>query len=893
MSARQKKGIPNAAAIDKTPSVGETTLSPRIVLGVVAAVVAAWLAAGSLGLMAHPLRHALTWAALITVLLTVWPLQTRGWKSSGLLVAGLVVAVGMTIPSLAVYNVLAVALGLALVATMRAGLERRVFLIVALSAGLLGLYRLALTTIPAAWLIADALGSALGSMACSMTGQPLWVGATFGGLDFLVLRGAIYAGWLVATPPPRLSRALWALAAILVGQMFYLMLLGYAAELQAALPPPPPPPESAQYIPPDWSWSTALGSLLPWNVPLVGALVQGLLVVAMFRWVSWLPVSQTAEKPIPPSPPPVTAFAPWVLAALIPLVTVVSLGRSDLTGKKILVYNQGYLNWNKPVFDQYGQHSAGAYGMLPGFIESLGGQLIRSDELTDAELAKADVLLLIHPLTPWPEALQKRVWDYVRRGGSLLVLAEPRVLDDGQTSAFDELLAPTAIRVRFDTAMATNYKWEQSCTALAHPATTGVGGEPNRFGLVRGSSRRVSWPARPMLIGQWGWSDPGSDAIMTLAARYETGERLGDLVLAAEQRMGQGTVVVLADSYGWKNEGLSGAYPFTARLLGYLAWRPGSPQALWRQVLGLCACLLLVGLVIRRPQPTELALLVILLGGSLALATQISSSQSRVLPDGMRSKPYNNLAYIDASHVEAYSSIDWTADDIVGLRLTLMRGGYVPLLLSEFRAEALDRAGLLISIAPARAYSPTERQVVKHFVEAGGTFICMVGAEHAGPVQPLLNDFGFHVPLCPRPVGDLSEAKPMGHFRGMYLTGKDYHADVLFHAGWPIQFPPQTTKLLVQGMEGAPVMACAQVGRGKVLVIGDTGFAMNKNLEYVTGDPFEGRYDNAQFWRWLITYINDQPQWRPPSVPGEMPVNGEKKFEDAKAAAGRLEGLKE
>jgi hypothetical protein len=877
MSARQKKGLSSGSAALKAPQDVETTPSLRAVTGAVAGLAATWSAAGSLGLMAHPLRHALTWVALAVVVLMAWPLKTHGAKSWLLLAAGAIAAAMMTMSSLVVYNVLAVALVLALVASMQTGLDRRIFLIVALSAGCLGLYRFAASTIPTVWLIADRLGSALGYVAGSIVGQPLQVGASFGGLDWLVAMSVVYVGWLMATASPRGSRALAGLAAILVGQMLYLTLLSYAAELRAALPPPPPPPESDLYIPPGWSWSRAVASLLPWNLPIVGAVIQGAIAALMLRWAPWLPIGTTTEEPVGPAPkrPPVVQWAPWVLAAVIPLVTVASMGRGDLAGKNVLVYNKGNLNWVKPVFDQYGQHSAGAYGMLPTFVESLGGRLVRSDELTDAELAKADVLLLIHPMTPWPEALQKRVWDYVRRGGSLLVIAEPRVVDAGQTSAFDDLLAPTSLRVRFDTAMAINYKWEHSCAALAHPATTGARGEPNRYGLLRGPSLDVAWPARPMLIGQWGWSDPGSDAVMTIGASYETGERLGDLVLAAEQPLGRGRVVVLADSYGLKNEGFSTAYEFTARLLGYLAWRSGSPQALWRQALGLTACLLLIVLVARRPQPMQLALVVVLLGFSLTVATKISSSASRVLPNGANGKGPNHLAYIDASHVEAYNRIDWLPDDIMGLKLTLMRNGYLPLLLSDFSAEALDRAGVLIAIAPARAYSAAERQVVKDFVHRGGLFLCMAGAEHAGPIQPLLNEFGFHVPLCPRPVGDRSEAKPMGRFRGMYLTGQndqDYHAELLVYTGWPIQFPRETTSLLVKGVDGVPVMACARFGKGKVLVIGDTCFAMNKNLEYVTGDPFEGRYDNAHFWRWLFTYLNDQPQWVPPSVPGEKPA---------------------
>lgn len=893
MGARQKKGLAIAPALLKEPQAVETTPSLRAVVGAVAGLAAAWLAAGSLGIMAPPLRHALTWLALITVVLSDGPPRGRSWKSWLVLALGTGVAAVMTMSTLVVYNVLAVALVLALVAEMRTGLDRRAFLIVATAAGLLGIYRLAVTSIPAAWSLADALGYGLGRLVGALSGQSLSVGATFGGLDFLIVMGVLYAGWLLATPRPWLTRALCGLAAIVVGQMLYLTFLAYAAELRAALPPPPPPPESDLYIPAPWSWSLAVASLLPWNLPLVGAAIHLIVAAMLLRWASWLPVSPAEERPFAwrwrRKKPSALAAAPWILAVLVPLIAVLSFGRSDLTGKRVVVYNKGYLNWVKPEFNQYGQPSAGAYGMLPSLIESLGGQLIRSEELTEAELSKADVLLLIHPMTPWPEAIQKRVWEYVRRGGSLLVAAEPRVLDEGKTSAFDELLEPTAMRVRFDTAIAANYKWEHSCAALAHPATTGATGEPNRFGVIRGASLDISWPARPMLLGTWAWSDPGSDAVLTQSFRYETGEKLGDLVLAAEQPIGQGTVAVLTDAYGLKNEGLSRAYEFTGRLLGYLAWRPGNPQATWRQLLGLAACLILVGLVVRRPQPTPLALLVVVLGVTLAMVTEISGSQSRVLPDGTKGTPYNTLAYIDASHLNAFSNVDWTLDDTVGLKLTLMRNGYLPLMLSEFSPEALDRAGLLISIAPGRTYSPAERQIVRQFVERGGTFICTVGAEQAGPVQPLLNDFGFSVPLSPLPPGDPSEPTPMGCIRGAYVTAaNDARADVLLYAGWPIVYPPQNITLLVHGVEKKPVMACARVGQGRVLVVGDSGFALNKNLEDFAGNPLEGGYDNADFWRWLITHVNNQPQWTPPTVQRMKPAT----LDNAKSAAGGLEPLR-
>jgi hypothetical protein len=896
MGVRQKKLVESVAAVPKEQEPVATAPSVSIVIGATAGIAAAWFAAGDIGMVAHPLRHALTWAALLVAVVTVWLPRRRTGRQWLILMGGVVAGAVLTMSPLAVYNIFAVVVVLALLAWDRSGLSQRVLLITALATSVLGIYRITLISIPTVWTLADGLGTGLGNLAGAFIRRPLWIGATFGGVDLLVLMVALYVGWLVATPGPRWIRGLSAGWAILVGHLAYLMLLGIAPELRAWLPVVPPPPEVDQYVPPAWHWSTAVSGLIPWGLPLVGVVVQLSIAAMMFRWATWSVVGEAPEKPAnsaiaAPRERLLLQWAPWLLAVLVPLVASLSLGQSELTGKKIVAYNEGYLNWNKPEFDRYGRGSAGAYGMLPTLIESLGGQLVRSDKLSEADLSQADVLLLIHPMQPWPKELQDRVWNYVRGGGSLLLVAEPQLLEDGAASVFNEVLKPTSMRVRFDTAIAGAYKWEQLVEALSHPATPGLAGNRNWFGLIRGSSIALSWPARPILIGLWGWSDPGSDASMTEMFRYEAGERLGDLVMAAEQSVGEGRVVVLADPYGLTNEGISEAYPFTGRLFGYLAWRPSNPQNAWRQLLGLAGCVALAILLVWRPAPLRLAAAAVVLTGAMAAATGISGYQSRVLPDGSKGRPFKNVAYIDASHQEAYSNVDWSVDNIMGLRLTLMRSGYLPLLLPEISAEALERAGMLISIAPAKPYSEGEREIIRNYVENGGAFVCTVGAEHAAPVLPLLNDFSFNVPLCPRPVGDESEAKPMGNIRGSYLTGESYRADVRLYAAWPIEYPRQGTDWIVAGREGKPAMAGARVGHGRVVVIGDTEFAFNKNLEYIGGESFDGRYDNAQFWRWLINQVNDLPPWTPPN--GFEEDASTEKSDDAKdnAAKAAVQGI--
>jgi hypothetical protein len=49
-----------------------------------------------------------------------------------------------------------------------------------------------------------------------------------------------------------------------------------------------------------------------------------------------------------------------------------------------------------------------------------------------------------------------------------------------------------------------------------------------------------------------------------------------------------------------------------------------------------------------------------------------------------------------------------------------------------------------------------------------------------------------------------------------------------------------------------------------VVVIGDTSFAMNKNLEFIGGQPLDGGHENAHFWRWLISRMLGEEAWIPP-----------------------------
>ena len=101
----------------------------------------------------------------------------------------------MTASALAVVDIMAVAVLLATVAFVRPGMIARVAGPTALAAATLAVSRLVIEGTASGWALADAFGRTEGHLAAMLTGRPLLIGASFGGIDFLVVTAALAVAW--------------------------------------------------------------------------------------------------------------------------------------------------------------------------------------------------------------------------------------------------------------------------------------------------------------------------------------------------------------------------------------------------------------------------------------------------------------------------------------------------------------------------------------------------------------------------------------------------------------------------------------------------------------------------------------------------------------------------
>ncbi len=174
----------------------------------------------------------------------------------------------------------------------------------------------------------------------------------------------------------------------------------------------------------------------------------------------------------------------------------------------------------------------------------------------------------------------------------------------------NDVLAPTVMRVAFDSAEFAIGGWLQSYEAMSHPTSAGIDDQQNQFGVVIGASVEARWPARPLLVGRFGWADCGDARNVGEALlgnrRYDPGEKLGDVVLAAEQPLGAGKVICFGDTSMFTNGLTVGCHEYTSRLFAYLAAGGETPQATWRQLVGLDVAVLLRVVLIWQPLPWRL-----------------------------------------------------------------------------------------------------------------------------------------------------------------------------------------------------------------------------------------------------------------------------------------------
>ena len=530
------------------------------------------------------------------------------------------------------------------------------------------------------------------------------------------------------------------------------------------------------------------------------------------------------------------------------IVSLYPYSHVDVSEKKIMFYTINMLGtWDKPVYGKYGKDASGMFGMLPEYLNESGYSVsLYNGTVTSDVLSDVDVFVVINLNKSFSEDEHRAIWGFVERGGSLLVLGDHTDIA-GIMHPLNDLLSPVGIRFRFDSGLPVGERWADCIEILNHPLGDGIENE-YQIEISVGATLNVSGDAFPIIVGRYGFSDHGSylNSEMANLGDYvnNPGEQLGDVVLAAGAFYGKGKVLVFGDTSSFQNLAIPYSYKLVHNVFTWLCSGDGKIVKYSKNVfsiLALIVCLAVFLIYLKKEK--KVAYL-------LTLALVLSVLTSAVVNPFLIDREHiggEDVVYIDMSHLERISIESYTSDATTGLMINLARNGYLPLMLNKFDREKISKSKILVLIAPTIPISRDEVYFLKNYMSNGGLIILSAGYQDKTPVSLLLNEFCFNIENIPLGPVPYVEENPEGH-----------QNEPRFVDSWPITIENATIADSFYNIEieneSYNLIMFTKYGLGGLIVIGDSQFLLDKNIESLY-DYWPG---NILFLKNIIDELKDR-----------------------------------
>ena len=164
-------------------------------------------------------------------------------------------------------------------------------------------------------------------------------------------------------------------------------------------------------------------------------------------------------------------FAGLVLLFIsIILLTFYEIHQKIKSTKTVYLYSKGIVNWNKPEFGRYGLRSSGMFGMLPEYLNSFSYKVVVDSVFDQEALKDVNTFVAININKNFSEREKNDIINFVKNGGSLLVLGDHTGLG-GMLEPLNDLVKFAGIEYNFDSAHYLKMDWGHSLEFLPHPIT--------------------------------------------------------------------------------------------------------------------------------------------------------------------------------------------------------------------------------------------------------------------------------------------------------------------------------------------------------------------------------------------------------------------------------------
>ncbi|UCD12921.1 MAG: hypothetical protein JSW60_04970, partial [Thermoplasmatales archaeon] len=549
--------------------------------------------------------------------------------------------------------------------------------------------------------------------------------------------------------------------------------------------------------------------------------------------------------------------------AMLPLLflflsslTLTTFTSADTTSENLLFYGQNSLGtWDIPEYGKYGREASGMFGLLPIYLSASGYEnkivvenkttflnatqplhenitryinltdyvsLIESPKITQDILQDVNVFVVANLNTSFSQIEKDLIWQFVERGGSLLVLGDHTNVG-GILEPLNDLLEPTDIRFRFDSALPLDptFKWMTGYHLLHHPVTSTLQ-NLDELQISVGASLNSSL-SFPIILGRYAFSDEGDRSNEEMAYlgdyEYNPGEQLGDIVLVAGSYYGQGKVIVFGDTSTFQNAALPYSIPFINNVFAWLT--SGRTQTEELLQIGISLLLLIAAFliyIIQKNTSISFVFFPIAFCGALLISTAttpIFITEVSLTDD---------VVYIDSSHGERFSLELFKDESLNGLILNLNRNGYLPIILKEFSKEQIAEGKILFFNAPTQSFTGNEVEFLIQYISKGGIVVLATGYEDKDASMPLLSEFELDI-----------EGIPLGPVPYVEATPEEYENEPRFVDSWPVVFNEKNAKSYYNFTweREYNLMVFVEHGNGGLLLISDSQYLLDKNIESI------------------------------------------------------------
>jgi len=512
---------------------------------------------------------------------------------------------------------------------------------------------------------------------------------------------------------------------------------------------------------------------------------------------------------------------------------------------KIVVYNKDILgNWDKPEYGIYGKSAYDMFGFLDKNLDESGYDVeILNENITKNIFEDTKVFVIINPKENFSKGEHNLIWNFVKEGGSLLVLGDHTDIG-GMMKPLNELLDPVGITFRFDSAMPLYHgnqpQWFSCMKFFNHPVTQDIPNE-NWIGISIGASLDISKQAFPVLVGKNAFSDTGNylnvDNAFLGDYRYSHDEQLGDVILAASSYYGNGKVMVFGDTSSFQNSVNMRSYKLVNNVFRWL----NNQRTNTVEILQITIFFSLIFvIIILHKFFIKKSFFSFFIPIILCLALMSSGAINSII---LKEKTMEgSIIYLDISHGERISLDSGSDYGIVGLSKNLARNNISSFLLPAFSKEKISKSKGLVLVAPTEKISEDEVRFMKNYIYNGGLIVLCTGFQDKEPSENLLDEFDLDIVNI-----------PFGAFPWESNDDEPMFMDV-----WPIDIKNDNQTWSFYDYTEKNVtyhfVVFKKYGSGGILLIGDSQFLINKNLES-NNDYHLG---NINFFRNIIKEIKDK-----------------------------------